>query len=80
MGAFRWSLNSYDDFYTPGKHYSLMLSSLMLWMAFKKKKIIVALTKADLCGFCFDDYNKAKERIFRLCADVSINVKTLSTT
>ena len=66
-----------DDFYTPGKHYSLMLSSLMLWMAFKKKKIIVALTKADLCGFCFDDYNKAKERIFRLCADVSINVKII---
>ena len=56
-----------DDFLANFAEHSSVMSSLMLWSYFDRKRIIVALTKADLSNYSEEEFEAAKEKVYAIC-------------
>lgn len=53
--------------------FSYIMSSLILWSSFANKKIIVVLTKSDLCDYSEALFRKAEEKVHKICKNANIN-------
>lgn len=73
VGVFCIEINQLtsDDFYTNKNLYTTFIATLILWSKFNKR-IIVALTKMDQCGFQRNTYLKACEIIKQICDMVNV--------
>jgi translation elongation factor EF-1alpha len=85
IGIFCLELNDVasDEFLTDPENskdsieLSYVMSTLMLWSCFSHKKIIVALTKSDLCNYSEEIFKIAKAKVQRLCSNAIINPITI---
>lgn len=73
VGVFCIEINQLtsEDFYSNKNLYTTFIATLILWSKFNKR-IIVALTKMDLCGFQEGIYLKACEIIRQICGMVNV--------
>ena len=77
IGVFCIEMNELleDDFFINNK-YRHIINTLLLWSKFNKK-LIVVLTKADLCGFSHQNYNLAIDKINFVCDKAKIKPKII---
>lgn len=62
-----------DDFLSSVHENVSIMSTLLLWSNLGHKRIIVALTKCDECGYSESDYHSACERVHALCEKTNIS-------